>query len=133
MSTAPTLPCHPCAPSASLLGEPTPAPIEIVPHVPIALPETAEPPMPVTPVPVKSPVPAAESADAVTFAATSAIVTSPPKTLMPVTSADAAAVDVGEALALVALSVIEPLVTIEPSSGYEKPPIVVEESFGAET
>jgi hypothetical protein len=53
--------------------------------------------------------------------------------LMPVISADAAAVAVGETLALVALRVMEPLVTIEPSSGYEKPPIVVAESFGAET
>ena len=83
--------------------------------------------------PVKSPVPAAESAVAVTFAATDAIVTSPAKMLMPVISADAAAVAVGDAVALEALRVMAPLVTIEPSSGYEKPPIVVAESFGAET
>src|SRR3954452_9077215 len=118
MSTAPTLPCQPCAPSASVLGEPTPEPIEIVPHVPIALPATADPPTPLTTVPVKSPVPEFESAAAVTFAATAAIVTSPPRIVSPWISAEAEAVAVGEALALVALRLIEPLVTSEPSSGY---------------
>jgi hypothetical protein len=133
MSTAPTLPCQPCAPSASVLGAPTPDPTEIVPQVPIALPATAEPPMPLTAVPVKSPVPAVESALAFTLAATAAIVTSPPRIVRPLISAEAAAVAVGDPLELVALRVIEPLVTIEPSPGYEKPPIVVAESFGAET
>jgi len=118
MSTAPTLPCQPCAPSASVLGEPTPDPTEIVPHVPIALPATADPPMPLTAVPVKSPVPEAESAFAVTFAETAAIVTSPPRMLSPLICADAEAVAVGDALVLVAVRLIEPLVTTEPSSGY---------------
>src|SRR3954469_2541390 len=133
MSTVATLPCHPWAPSAPALGEPTPEPIEIVPQVPIALPETADPPTPLTTVPVKSPMPAAESAFAVTFAATAAIVTSPPRMLSPLICAEAEAVAVGDALALVAERLIEPLVTSEPSSGYAKPPIVVEESAGAET
>src|SRR4051794_27748028 len=133
MSTPPTLPCQPCAPSASVLGAPIPEPIEIVPQVPIALPATADPPTPLTTVPVKSPVPAVESAFAVTFAATAAIVTSPPRMLSPLICAEAEAVAVGDAFALVAVRLMEPLVTSEPSSGYENPPIVVVESAGAET
>src|SRR5437868_13411066 len=117
MSTAPTLPCQLCAPSASVLGAPAPELTEIVPQVPIALPATADPPMPVTAVPVKSPVPEVEPALALTAAATELIVPSPPKTARPLICADAEAVAVGEALALVALRLIEPLVTIEPSSG----------------
>src|SRR3954468_23877035 len=117
MSTAPTLPCQPCAPSASVLGPPTPEPMEIVPHVPIALPATADPPTPLTAVPVKSPVPEAESALALTLAATAAIVTSPPRIERPSICADAEAVAVGEAGAARALRLIEPLVTSDPSSG----------------
>ena len=117
MSTAPTLPCQLCAPSASVLGAPAPELTEIVPQVPIALPDTTDPPTPETPVPVKSPVPDAESALALTAAVTAPIVTSPPKIVRPLICADADAVAVGEALALVALRVIDPLVRIEPSSG----------------
>jgi len=60
-------------------------------------------------------------------------VTSPPRMLSPLICADAEAVAVGYVLALAAGRLIEPLVTSEPSSGYENPPIVVEESAGEET
>ena len=52
-------------------------------------PATAEPPMPSTPVPVKSPVPSLVPAVAVSFASTSCTVTSPPKSEMPLISAEA--------------------------------------------
>ena len=70
----------------------------------------------VTPVPVKSPVPPATPAVAVTLASTRCAVTSPPKSDRSVTSADALAVAFCEGSAA-ALDVTEPLVRTEPSAG----------------
>src|SRR5262245_40527091 len=88
--------------------------------------------MPVTAVPVKSPLPPRSSARAETFASTVSIVTSPPNSVMPVISADAEASAV-ECVTADPLSVIAPLERIEASAGYVKPAWRPVESFGAET
>ena len=131
MSSAVTLPCHACVVVVSV-GAPVPAPIVRTPQLPSWLPTTAEPPIPVTPVPVKSPVPPVASAVALTFASTRCTVTSPPNSDRSVTSADALDVAVWEGSAA-ALDVTEPLVSTLPSSGYEKPAPKPTESLGAAT
>jgi hypothetical protein len=52
---------------------------------------------------------------------------------MPVTSAEAVASTVGDAPTAAALDVTEPLVSTDPSEGYEKPALEDDESFGADT